>query len=296
MINFMDLNHLRCFYEVAKAGSFTHAAASLHTSQSALSKAVGLLESREGVILFERSKKGVKLTAIGQEIFDQCQLIFNGVQEIRDRVQGATVKCEGYLRFGVSDHLARYLLIEELCGFHKIYPKVIPSLFIGGPTEISNQIMKNDLEFGLFFTRINTPGLEYKRLGLSELVLVTSANTDGKIEMHQIQEYGIVGSISREYQKHPSSKIFDLTKTQPKINIETNSQDLQKQICLSGVGCALLARFMVAEELRNKQLHEIKLSKRIYTNLFLAKRKKHVFTRPAQRFIEEIVLKLPKII
>lgn len=292
----MDLNHLRYFYEVAKAGSFTHAASSLRTSQSALSKAVGLLESREGIKLFERSKKGVKLTALGQEVFDQCQLIFNGVQEIRDRVQGATVKCEGYLRFGLSDHLAKYLLVEELRNFHQLYPQVIPSLFIGGPTEITSQILKNDLEFGLFFTRINVPGIEYKRLGLSELVLVTSGKGDRKIESHQIHEHGIVGSISREYQKHPSSKIFDLTHTQPKINIETNSQDLQKQICMSGVGCALLARFMVAEELHNKQLLEIKLPKRIHTDLFLAKRKNHVFTRPAQRFIEEVVLKLPKII
>lgn len=292
----MDLNHLRYFYEVAKAGSFTSAAASLHISQSALSKTVGLLEAREGVKLFERSKKGVSLTPIGQEIFDQCQNIFNGVQEIQDRVRGATIKTEGYLRFGVSDHLARYLLADKLVEFYQRYPKVIPSLVVGTPNELVAQIMKNDLEFSLFFTRIKVPGLEYKRLGVTELVLVTSEHRDRKIEAHEIGEVGLVGSVSRQYQKHPSSKIFEITQTQPKICVETNSQELQKRICMSGIGCALLARFMVEEELGNKQLREIKLPKKIFVDLLLAKRKNHVFSRPAQRFLEEVILKLPQAI
>ncbi|RZA04544.1 MAG: LysR family transcriptional regulator, partial [Proteobacteria bacterium] len=54
----MELNHLRYFYEVAKAGSFTNAARSLRISQSALSKTVALLEAREGVKLLQRSKSG----------------------------------------------------------------------------------------------------------------------------------------------------------------------------------------------------------------------------------------------
>lgn len=290
----MDLNHLRYFYEVAKAGSFTSAAAFLHISQSALSKNVGLLESREGIKLFERSKKGVTLTPIGQEMFDQCQIIFNGIQEIQDRVRGATHKCEGYLRFGASDHLARYLLVDKLGSFQKNYPKVIPSLVVGAPGELITQILKNELEFGLFFTRIKVPGLEYKRLGTSELILVTSELNPRQIEAHEIGELGIIGSVSRQYQKHPSQKIFELTQTQPKISIEANSQELQKRICLSGVGCTLLARFMVEEELHNKQLRQIKLPKRIHVDLLLAKRKNHVFTRAAQRFLEEVVLKIPQ--
>ncbi len=287
----MELNHLRCFYEVAKAGSFTAAAKALHISQSALSKSVALLEDREGIKLLERSKKGVAFTPLGREIFDQCQVVFNGVQEIQDRVRGATHKCEGYLRFGASDHLARYLLVERIHQFRNRYPKVTPSIFVGAPNEIISQVLRNELEFGLFFTKINTPGLEYKRIAPFELVLVAAAQTYPKIRIEDLGEVGIVGSISREFQRHPSYRVFDLAGT-TKINVEANSQELQKRLCMAGEGCTLLARFMVADELREKKLREIELSKPILTDLLLVKRKGHVFTRPAQKFIDEIAMSL----
>ncbi|HEY8271774.1 MAG TPA: LysR family transcriptional regulator [Pseudobdellovibrionaceae bacterium] len=288
----MELNHLRCFYEVAKAGSFTAAARVLHISQSALSKAVALLEDREGVKLFERSKKGVALTALGQDIFHQCQLVFHGVQEIEDRVRGATQKCEGLLRFGTSDHLVRYLLIDRIKQFRHQYPKVTPSIFVGAPNEIIALVLKNELEFGLFFTKINTPGLEYKRITPFELVLVAETKTFPKITAKDVGDVGIVGSISREFKRHPSYRVFELTATPQKINIEANSQELQKRLCMAGEGCALLTRFMVKEELRSQKLREIKLSKPLLTDLLLVKRKGHVFTRPAQKFVEEVALLL----
>ena len=47
----MELNYLKAFFEVASSGSFTEAARRLHISQSALSKAVALLEDSQGVIV-----------------------------------------------------------------------------------------------------------------------------------------------------------------------------------------------------------------------------------------------------
>jgi len=288
----MELNHLRCFFEVARAGSFTAAAKNLHTSQSALSKAVALLEDREGIKLLERSKKGVVLTPLGQEVFDQCNVIFNNVQEIQDRVRGATYKCEGFLSFGSSDHLARYILVDKLKDFREKYPKVVPSVFVGAPNEILEKILKNELEFGLSLSRVNMPGIEYKRLTPFELCLVASTRLHKQITSQDFNEFGIIGSISREFQRHPSYKVFEFLKSSPKINFESNSQELQKRLCLAGEGCVLLAKFMVEEELREKILKEIPLPKPLLADLFLMKRKQHVFTRPAQKFVEEVVSKI----
>jgi DNA-binding MarR family transcriptional regulator len=65
----MDVSYLRVFFEVAKLGRFSEAAQRLRISQSALSRSVSLLEESEGVKLFERSKKGVTLTPVGEEVF-----------------------------------------------------------------------------------------------------------------------------------------------------------------------------------------------------------------------------------
>ena len=53
-----DLDQLRTFAAVADAGSLTAAAPLLHLSQSTVSEQVRKLESRAGVPLFVRSKRG----------------------------------------------------------------------------------------------------------------------------------------------------------------------------------------------------------------------------------------------
>lgn len=288
----MELYHLQCFYEVARAGSFTAAAKALHISQSALSKAVALLEDREGVTLFERSKKGVALTPLGGIVFDHCLVLFREVQNIDDQLRGATNKVEGHLRFGASDHLSRYILAKKIHQFRNQYPLVVPSLFVGAPNEIVDLILKNSLEFGLFFTKVKMANIEYKRIAPFEMVLVANAKLYAKMTAEDLGEVGIIGSISQEFQRHPSHRIFDMTGTKMKINIEVNNQDLQKRLCLEGNGASLLAKFMVVDELNKKKLRQIELPKPIMTDLFLAKRKGHVFTKAAENFIEQLLVAL----
>src|SRR5688572_26359702 len=136
----MELNHLRYFFEVAQAGSFTHAARKLRISQSSLSKAVALLEDREGVKLLQRSKKGVALTAVGTEVYRMSAAIFLTVTEIENTCRGTKEVCEGYLRFGASDHVTNYLLVDEVRALQKEHAKVVPSIFSGAPHEIIEMI------------------------------------------------------------------------------------------------------------------------------------------------------------
>ena len=53
----MNVNHLKAFYEVAKAKSFTLAAKQLNVSQPTLSMQVKFLEKRFSVPLIKRNKK-----------------------------------------------------------------------------------------------------------------------------------------------------------------------------------------------------------------------------------------------
>ena len=98
----MELNYLKVFFEVAKAGRFTEAAQRLNISQSALSRSVALLEESCGVQLFERSRKGVVLTAVGGEVFRQCEIIFQTMHRIDDVCRGIQETCAGPLRFATT--------------------------------------------------------------------------------------------------------------------------------------------------------------------------------------------------
>src|SRR4051794_10945689 len=93
----MEVNHLRYFFEVARGGSFTAGAARLRVSQPAVSKLVRVLENSVGGPLFERSRKGISLTALGRAYYERCERIFGAVEELRDLARGHQQECRGTL-------------------------------------------------------------------------------------------------------------------------------------------------------------------------------------------------------
>ena len=65
--NFVNTAALRYFYEVARYGSFRLAADRIHIAASAISRQIQLLEQELGVKLFARDRKGLRLTAAGED-------------------------------------------------------------------------------------------------------------------------------------------------------------------------------------------------------------------------------------
>ena len=66
-LNRLPLNALRAFEAAARTGAFTLAAAELGVTPGAVTAHVKALEDRLGAALFERTPKGVRLTALGLE-------------------------------------------------------------------------------------------------------------------------------------------------------------------------------------------------------------------------------------
>jgi len=69
----MDLKPLRAFVLIARHGSITRAAASLHLSQSALSLQLKALQDSVGANLFRRTSRGMELLPGGRELLPYAE-------------------------------------------------------------------------------------------------------------------------------------------------------------------------------------------------------------------------------
>lgn len=67
----LNLRHLMTFVGVYEERSFSKAAKRMNATQSGLSMQTQLLEERIGMLLFERSARGVVPTFAGQRLYEQ---------------------------------------------------------------------------------------------------------------------------------------------------------------------------------------------------------------------------------
>ncbi|MEU0071449.1 LysR family transcriptional regulator [Streptomyces sp. NPDC006332] len=101
---------LRYFTAVAEELSFTRAAERLFVSQPALSKQIRMLEKQLGVVLFERDRRTVRLTAVGEALLPRAREVLAAWETAEAAVEEAKAAERSALVIGMSTSPGRGLL------------------------------------------------------------------------------------------------------------------------------------------------------------------------------------------
>jgi DNA-binding transcriptional LysR family regulator len=88
-VNDLDLRKLRYFLAVAEELNFARAAERLHIVQPVLSRQIAALERELGVTLFDRSKRGTRLTGAGLSLVGEARAILVSASAVQRRVRRA---------------------------------------------------------------------------------------------------------------------------------------------------------------------------------------------------------------
>ncbi len=97
----MQIKDVHAFLQAADAGSLHAGAQVLGISQPALTKAVRRLETALGVQLFERTARGVALTAVGKAFYARGRALDGLVDDIRMEIADHRAGDAGLIRLGV---------------------------------------------------------------------------------------------------------------------------------------------------------------------------------------------------
>ena len=95
----MTLKQLRYIVTVADTGNITEAAGKLYIAQPSLTASIQELEKEYGITIFERSKKGIRLTPEGDEFLGYARQVLDQANLIDERYTGEK---NGKVRFCVS--------------------------------------------------------------------------------------------------------------------------------------------------------------------------------------------------
>ncbi len=98
----MELRHLRYFIAVAEELHFTRAAERLHIGQPPLSHAIQMLEADVGALLFERTKRSVRMTGAGKLFLGDARGILALAEQAAETARRAQRGEAGELRIGFT--------------------------------------------------------------------------------------------------------------------------------------------------------------------------------------------------
>ncbi len=144
----MDVRQLEYFVAVAEELSFTRAAARCHVAQSALSYQIARLEREQGVTLFERTSRSVRVAAAGELLLHRARAVLDELDTARAELAELAGVITGRLRLGMvgSTGQAAPVVERTLAAFHHRHPAVKIAIRDTGSRHMAEQVRAGELD------------------------------------------------------------------------------------------------------------------------------------------------------
>tara|TARA_R110000868_G_scaffold345134_1_gene606233 strand:+ start:243 stop:1166 length:924 start_codon:yes stop_codon:yes gene_type:complete len=127
----IETSQLQTLVAVARAKSFSKAAADLSVTQSAISQSIKNLENKIEVKLFKRTGKQVVLTPEGEKLHKLAQNYLGELRDTLDEINHEKNEMSGKVRIGTLTGIGKSWLAPELLELAKEFPELVVSVALG---------------------------------------------------------------------------------------------------------------------------------------------------------------------
>jgi len=250
----MDRFHeLNAFVAVVEAGGFTAAARRTGDSQSAISKAIGALERRLGVVLFNRSTRSVTLTDQGQRYYDRAKPLLDEMDDADTELTSSTHSVSGLIRIAASGTFGRLHILPLIPDLLSLNPGLQVDLIL---SDFVRDMVEDGIDLAIRVGPVNDPEAIARRVASTPLVCVGSRRyfeqrgmpkTPAELVDHNCLLYrGLTESTHWPF-VGPEGR-FSVS---VRGNLTSNSVETIRAGVLAGVGIGLLAKVSLADDLRH---------------------------------------------
>jgi len=155
----LDHKPLRYFLVLADTLHFGQAAARLHMSQPPLSRQIAALEASVGTALFERSPRGVALTAAGEQLQRDARALLAGLERAGANARDAAAGSLGALAIGFTMYAAFTVVPRLAKRFRAAFPGVKLTLHEIVTHDLERQVLDGHIDLGVMLPVPPRPGL-----------------------------------------------------------------------------------------------------------------------------------------
>ena len=291
----MEIRVLKYFLAVAREGSITRAANSLHLTQPTLTRQLQELEKELKQKLLIRGKYKVTLTPEGLMLRKRAEEIIEMVEKTEAEFQSINDIIGGDIYIGGGESDCMKYIAEVIKEVQTDYPDIKFHIHSGNAEDVTEKLDKGLLDFGVLIQPVDLA--KYDNITLPEKdvwgVVMRKDSLLAKKEFVELKDlYGLPLINSRQAMRKTSSKNefiewfqgeFENLRTVGTINLVYNAAVMVK----AGIGYAITLDKLV-DVSEKSELCFRPLSPRLESGLDIVWKKSQVFSPAAALFLEKL--------
>lgn len=253
----MDRFHeINAFIAVVEAGGFSAASRLTGQTQSAISKAVGALEKRLGVMLFNRSTRSVTLTDQGRKYFDRAKPLLDELDEADGELTRSRADVSGWVRISAASTFGRLHILPLIPDLLARYPGLKVDLIL---SDAVRDMVDDRIDLAIRVGPVLELDAVVRRVAGTPLVCVGSRRyfakhgtpqTPAELINHNCLVYSGMEKASQWSFVGPDGPVS----VSVTGNLSSNSVETIRAGVLAGVGIGLFTRSALDAELRHSDV------------------------------------------
>ncbi|WP_100489216.1 LysR family transcriptional regulator [Sporolactobacillus pectinivorans] len=287
----MDIRILKYFLAVAQEESITRAAEVLHTSQPNLSRQLTELEEGVGRKLFERGSRKITLTEEGMFLRKRAKEIVELLERTEADLSLFNEATSGVIHIGAAETHAMRLLADAILSLRKAHPQIQYDIFSGSTIEVTEQLNKGLLDFGVLVAPVDLQKYDYLKFPINDIfgVMIRKDSPLAKLNSicpDDIKNQPVLCSRQQLDGNVLSGWLGDDSKN---LNIVSTFNLITTPAMMVEAGLGLAFTFdKLVNTTGDSNLCFRPLEPRVETELYLVWKKYQMFTKPAKVFLEEV--------
>lgn len=246
ILSAITLRQIRYFVAVAETGQISGAASILGISPSAVTEAVGEIETLFGVKLLTRHQRGVKLTYEGYRFLGNCRNIVTAVKDATYALAQPHTDISGSITLGTTITVSGYFLTPLLTRFQKMFPRVDVRVIERRRDAVESGLIEERFDLGVLLVS-NLKAVDR----LTSFTLVQSRRRLWLPPRHHLLARDIITLDDVATEPYIQLMIDEAAKTttnywtaygaKPKVVYRTESVEAVRSLIASGVGVTILS-------------------------------------------------------
>ncbi len=239
----MNNSQLRAFHAVALHGGFSKAADKLGLTQPAISDQVKKLEEHFGVLLFHRHKRVVKLTSLGEQLFEITKHKYQLEDQAHNLLSAHQALENGSLTIASDTPLYIFPLIAR---FKRLYPGISVTASFANAEEIIDGLNSFSYDLGIVADIKREEKFHTIQLAEDPLVAFVSKKHElahkDEVSLRELSRYPLVLREKGSRTRRLIEDEFKNAELSIRTGVEVQGREAAREAVASEIGVGLVSK------------------------------------------------------